>query len=220
MYTAIIVEPRKHRALSYVLNNILTNLSDDWNVVVCHGTVNKEFVETIVDTDLKNYKSRVSLIDLGVENFTEAEYNAFITSKKFYDFVPTEMFLMFQTDSIIIPKYAYLINAFLKYDYVGAPWSPSGEVGNGGFSLRRKSKMLEILEDPSYVYDGNIHVHEDLYFSRYPNIYKPSCHEAKLFSVETVFSEITFGCHKPWEYDGGRHILKLYPEIQTLASLQ
>jgi len=217
MYTAIIVEPRKHRALSFVLNNVLTNLSDDWNVIVCHGTANKEFVETILDTDLKNVKSRVSLVNLGVENYTSEEYNAFIASKKYHDLIPTEMFLNFQTDSIIIPKHASLINNFLKYDYVGAPWSPHGEVGNGGLSLRRKSKMLEIIEDTTYVYSGG---HEDLFFSRYPNIYKPSSEEAKLFSVETIFSEITFGCHKPWSYDGGRQILDLYPEIKTLASLQ
>ena len=31
-YTAIIIEPRTHKALEFVLNNFLENLNDDWIV--------------------------------------------------------------------------------------------------------------------------------------------------------------------------------------------
>jgi hypothetical protein len=221
MHTAIIVEPRKHRALSFVLNNVLTNLSDDWNVIVCHGTANKEFVEMILDTDLKNYKSRVSLVNLGVENFTRAEYNAFMCSKTYHDLIPTEMFLVFQTDSMIFSKNKRLIDEFMEFDYVGAPWTQegtitasNGKVGNGGFSLRRKSKMLEIIEKVPYPGDN-----EDLYFCNAPiPIHKPTWEHAKRFSIEHVFSEESFGCHQPWNHYG--FLSQKYPEIQTLASLQ
>jgi hypothetical protein len=126
------------------------------------------------------------------------------------------MFLVFQTDSIIISRYAHLINSFLRYDYVGAPWIRNKQVGNGGFSLRRKSKMLEIIEKVPYSNGKN----EDEYFSLSPiPMYKPTFDEAKLFSVETVFNEVSFGCHKPWNHEG-RLIVSLYPEIQTLLSLQ
>jgi len=216
MYTAIIVEPRKHRALSYVLNNILTNLSNDWNVVVCHGTQNLEFINDIISRNLDKFKDRITLHNLGVENMTVWEYNKLLTTPSFYDYIPTEMFLVFQTDSIIIPKYAFLINAFLKYDYVGAPWQNDGKIGNGGFSLRRKSKMLEIIEKVPYRYGTQ----EDAYFSYAPvPMYKPTFDEAKLFSVETVFSEVTFGCHKPWNHEGAPIVSK-YTEIQVLLSLQ
>jgi hypothetical protein len=223
MHTAIIVEPRKHRALSFVLNNVLINLSDDWNVIVCHGTVNKEFVDDILNTDLKNYKSRVSLIDLGVENLTRAEYNELIASKKFYDFVPTEMLLVFQTDSMIFAKNKHFIDEFMEFDYVGAPWCgdikpPNATVGNGGFSLRRKSKMLEIIEKVPYPGDN-----EDLYFSNAANhalidFKKPSFDHAKRFSIEHVFSEASFGCHQPWNHYG--FLSQMYPEIQILRFLQ
>ena len=36
-YTAVIVEPREHKALSFVLNNFLENLSDEWNIIIMHG---------------------------------------------------------------------------------------------------------------------------------------------------------------------------------------
>ena len=43
-YTAIIIEPRKHKALSFVLNNVLNNLNDSWNIIVFHGNLNKEYI--------------------------------------------------------------------------------------------------------------------------------------------------------------------------------
>jgi hypothetical protein len=139
-----------------------------------------------------------------------------MVSKSFYDYIPTEIFLVFQTDSIIIPKYAHLINSFLQYDYVGAPWIRNKRVGNGGFSLRRKSKMLEIIEKVPY----KPGLGEDEYFALAPlNLIKPSFEKAKLFSVETVFNEVTFGCHKPWKHEGAE-IVSLYPEIQRLLDLQ
>jgi hypothetical protein len=213
MYTAIIVEPRKHRALSFVLHNVLTNLSNDWNVIVCHGTVNKQFVDSILDTDLKNYKSRVSLIDLGVENLTREEYNALLVTKRFYDFVPTEMMLVFQTDSMIFSKNSHIINEFMEFDYVGAPWG-NGHVGNGGFSLRRKSKMLEIIEKVPYPGDN-----EDMFFSNAPiPIHKPTWEHAKRFSIEHTFSPVSFGCHQSWNfYD---YLVKEHPEFHILRSLQ
>ena len=223
MYTAIIVEPRKHRALSFVLNNILTNLSDDWNVIICHGTMNKEFVEKIIDTDLEKYKVRISMINLGVDNLTRDEYNSLIASTKFYEFVPTEMMLVFQTDSMIFSENKNLIHAFMEFDYVGAPWCevvpPNADVGNGGFSLRRKSKMLEIIEKVPYTYG----LAEDLYFSNAANhtaieFKKPSFEYAKLFSIEHVFSPISFGCHQAWNHYG--FLSQKYPEIKILFSLQ
>ena len=44
-YTAIIVEPREHKALAFVLENFLENLNDDWNVIILHGTENKKYVK-------------------------------------------------------------------------------------------------------------------------------------------------------------------------------
>ena len=161
MYTAIIVEPRKHAALSYVLNNILTNLSDDWNIIVCHGTKNLEYLQDIIKYELKS-SPRISLVNLGVDNLTIAQYNEIYATKAFHDHIPTEIFLKFETDSMILPKNAHLINEFLQYDYVGAPW-PDRQVGNGGFSLRRKSKMLELIDKVPFI-KGEA---DDGFFSQY-----------------------------------------------------
>ena len=222
MYTAIIVEPRKHAALSYVLNNILTNLSDDWNIVVCHGSLNREYIQNIITCELQNFVNRITLVDLGVDNLDYNQYARLWSNKSFYDNIPTEIFLKFETDSMIIPKNAHLIRQFLEYDYVGAPW-PDGQVGNGGFSLRKRSKMLEIIQKIRYV-NGET---EDGYFSKKlgqknnnfsVRIYKPTAGKARMFSVETVFYDQPFACHKPWAYLP--QFVAKHPEVQTLRDLQ
>jgi len=47
-FTAII-EPRKHKALSFVLNNILESLSEDWKIVFFHGKNNIEYSKNIIE---------------------------------------------------------------------------------------------------------------------------------------------------------------------------
>ena len=223
-HTAIILEPRKHKALSFVLNNFLTNLSDDWAVILYHGTDNIDYVTNIIDRDLSQYKDRISLRNLNVANLTSRDYDALLKSAAFYESIPTEMFLIFQTDTMIFAKHRDLLNQFMQYDYVGAPWDQKMfwtrkffKVGNGGLSLRRRSKMLEVIakEDAKPAY------HEDAFLS-HPNkvaVNKPSLNEAKLFAIESLFSETTFGCHKPW-VKLSKQIYGTYPEVKELFDLQ
>jgi hypothetical protein len=79
-----------------------------------------------------------------------------------------------------------------------------GEVGNGGLSLRRKSKMLEIMKN-----DTKKHLPEDMYFamSNVIKLHKPTFEKSKQFSMEWIFSEKSFGCHKT------------YPDIELLKEL-
>lgn len=221
-YTAIIVEPRKHRALSFVLHNFLHNLSDEWNIIIFHGNQNIEFIDAILKNELQQYIHRISLENLHVDNLSIHDYNKlFVTNRDFYDKIPTEMFLVFQTDTMIFEKNKQLINIFLDYDYVGAPWNhhPINRetVGNGGLSLRRKSKMLEIMEKSPYK-----HLPEDVFFSCPLNvsINKPTFELAKIFSVEETFSIITFGCHQVWNQPTWNEMCEHYPEVKLLENLQ
>ena len=217
MYTAIIVEPREHPALEFVLNNFISNLSDEWNIIVFHGNKNIDFLKKIIENNLQ---TRISLINLQVDNLTINDYNnLFMKSTILYDNIPTETFLVFQTDTIIFEKHKHLINGFLKYDYVGAPIKQGEEniwVGNGGLSLRKKSKMLEIMNNEPYR-----NVFEDTFFSlpTSVSIYKPSIDEAKFFSVEGFFNEVSFGCHQIWINDKCNELCEMYPEAKELCRL-
>jgi len=225
-YAAVIIEPRCHNALSFVLENVATCLSDDWGIIICHGTLNKEFVKKIVKR-LPTSKE-IILHPLSCENLTINMYNLLLTSKSFYDIIPTETFLIFQTDSMIFPRFKHLIHDFMEYDYVGAPWDYTLEknsVGNGGFSLRKKSKMLEILNLYPYTNEMSF-VYEDWYFSKYA-LNKPTFEKAKQFSIESVFSPKSFGCHKPWYFTDKiwckmtkRKLFHYYPECKPLSLLQ
>jgi hypothetical protein len=155
-YTAFIIEPRKHKALEFVLKNFLENLSNEWSFIIFHGNLNKEYVQNIVDTKLSKYKNRITLKSIHKDNIGTSEYSKLLTTRSFYNQIPTEIFLVFQTDTMIIQKNKDNILDFLDYDFVGAPYVGKssllpGCVGNGGLSLRKKSKMLEILDNVPYL---------------------------------------------------------------------
>ncbi len=219
-YTAVIIEPRKHKALAFVLENFLENLSEEWGFLIFHGLQNKEFVQDIIDNQLTEYKHRIiNLIQLEVDNLTIDQYNVICKSANFYRCIPTELFLLFQIDTIILKQNKDLINDFLEYDYVGAPWI-NGVVGNGGLSLRRKSKMIEVCNTVNPKYTEN----EDNYFCYQIDVplNKPHFYKAQEFSVETVFYQKSFGIHAPWKHLSiyqMDYLIYIYPEIKTLIEL-
>jgi GR25 family glycosyltransferase involved in LPS biosynthesis len=229
-YTAVIIEPRQHKALSFVLKNIALNLSNEWNIIIFHGNKNQEYVNEIIDQELKDDKNRIKLVNLYVDNLTSIEYNCLLTNISFYDYIPTETFLVFQTDTMIFKSNRHLINKFLQYDYVGAPWK-NGDVGNGGFSLRKKSKMIEIIKNNTF----NAAFNEDSFFSYIlsddvlenltkpiksrENVYKPDFETAKKFCIETFLSEEVFGCHSPWKHIDHDVLFSKYPEAKELFEL-
>jgi hypothetical protein len=194
--TVVLVEPRRHAALEFLLRNVLENLGSTWSVLVIHGTLNKDYVEAAMNRLTPQQRERISLQSLERSVLPWAEYNKMLMTKEFYQRIPTDIFLLVQTDSMICPGTQELLQKFLQYDYVGAPWKTGG-VGNGGFSLRRKSKMLEILEKCPPNPDAN----EDGFFSAGCAAVKasiPSPKEAEEFSIETIYAPRSFGLHKSW----------------------
>jgi len=224
-YTAVIIEPREHKALSLVLKNFLENLSDEWNIIIMHGNKNINYVENIIQNELFNYNDRIQMINLNVDNLSIDDYNKLLLSENFYSYIPTEIFLIFQTDTLICENQKTLINDFLQYDYVGAPWSfkhigEKGRVGgNGGLSLRKKSKMLEKIRNCN----NDENQFEDMYFSNSCSMLNfPEFTKAKNFSIETVFNEKSFGVHKPWSYmssDNLKTINENCPNLDKLIEL-
>ena len=218
-YTAIIVEPRQHSALSFVLETFLKNLSEDWTFIIFHGNKNIDFINEIIYNNLAIHKDRIQLVNLNVDNLSINDYNSlFKYNKDFYNYIKTDIFMVFQTDTIIFEKYKHLINEFLHSDYVGAPWrdflwNGSETVGNGGLSIRKKSKMLEIMEK-NIINDWP----DDAYFScpLHMHINKPPLAEAMRFSVEEIYSAQSFGCHKPWNRNYGKKLYNEHEEVRNL----
>ena len=227
-YTAIIIEPRKHKALQLVLNNFLENLDNRWYFIIFCSDFNYDFVNEIISNLELINQNRIQIIRFIESNITHKNYSELILKTNIHDYIKTEMFLIFQTDTLILNKDK--IYDFMSYDYVGAPFNRNFnwrrnypltdfyDVGNGGLSLRRKSKMLEILKNNKMKNEN-----EDTYFAYYKNINKSSTIKAQEFSIESTFYDKPFGIHKIWSYlsnDELKKLTDLYPQIQTLIDLQ
>jgi hypothetical protein len=229
-YTAIIVEPRRHKALPLVLQNMLECLSEEWNIVIFHGIRNEEYVHNIL---LSLSPSRVQMVNLFVDNLDQKTYSALMVNRNspVYQHIHTAYFLVFQTDSIMFKENAHFLKGYIEQgvDYVGAPWlicqyPPTMErdfIGNGGFSLRKTSTMFQIME--TQVWDENGHWQEDLFFTKsYPGLIlkKPSYEDAMRFCVDEIFTPVTMACHRVWCHGHFAEIARLYPICQELYDLQ
>jgi hypothetical protein len=211
-YTAFMVEPRQHKAMSFVLSNFLKNLSDEWQLIVTVGDDNENYVRNIVQELGDN---RILVFNIKLKNMNGIQYSKLLANSDLYKLIPTETFLIFQTDSIILEK--DLLDKFIQYDYVGAPWIGTKQVGNGGLSLRKKSKMLRIIEQK-----GECYQNEDLYFALTNDLNKPDFELAKQFSIETAYNDISFGVHNCWMHLSKEDYAKLsskYPQLEELRKL-
>lgn len=193
----VIVEPRKHPHLEFVMKNVVYFLPH-WSLYVFHSKDNEQFVKSIVGS--KN----VHLYVVCQKNMTIAKYNRLMTSAAFWNRVDAEDILIFQTDSYLRKSG---VETFLRYGFpiLGAPWRWCPEKhqgGNGGLSLRKKSAMLAIIARFPYREEWA----EDVYFHIHAPLLNYSLaprHIGKLFSIETIDSKESYGAHKPWAYGIG-----------------
>jgi hypothetical protein len=130
--------------------------------------------------------------------------------KGLVDHVKTDHVLIVQWDSMVYNSKRWT-NAYLNYDYIGAPWpwQPThSRVGNGGFSLRSR-RLLEALQDPALVVDPTNYnsrqednficlLHSEYLAQKY-NIRWPDWSLAKEFSYELGdWEPDAWGFHGPW----------------------
>jgi len=200
----VILEPRKHPRLIPVIKNFAYLLQKKgWGLIIIFGTNNEEFVRK----GLEGW-ANVKLIRMMAENLTSNEYSDILCSPTFWELlisVGCQHSLIFQVDTVLLKDE---VDDFLEYDYVGAPWCVKWfglDLGNGGLSLRKTLKMLEITRQCSRTamtsFGERYLMNEDIFFSFYLNRFRtgnlPSIEDALRFSVETVYYEDPCGMHQP-----------------------
>lgn len=126
------------------------------------------------------------------------DYNRLLTSKDFWQRLPYDKVLIFQTDSMLLREG---IEEFLEYDYVGAPWKFQEHGGNGGLSLRSKTAMLKcIVKQPWKSSLG----YEDVYFCNLlkgmTNLKLAPREVCEKFSCESIYAEGSLGYHAIQKY--------------------
>lgn len=179
---AVIVEPRsEHNLLEEVCRNVMYFLPQDWDLVVF------SYDRNIVSKKLENIEHIFYSTDKN--SFTIEEYNNLLTSKDFWEKIPSENIIIFQTDSYITRRFSdTYIESIVKYPFVGAVYrfgviedicslcpNDSNFMINGGFSFRKKSAMIDCInkitlgEIINFRIKKNLLIHkelahEDVYF--------------------------------------------------------
>jgi hypothetical protein len=211
---SVLVETRVLPHTEFVIKNTIQKLGEGWGHMIFCSKKNYEQIKSISDS----ISSHIEIIILKKSIRTREDYNNLLLSKKFWNQINCEKVLVYQTDTFIFKN---LDEQFLKYDYVGAPWStehseyihkrlPTEELithGNGGLSIRSVSMIKNILNRHTLVRnifeDGLRYCPEDLFFAYYAhkeNYAIAPKSVAEKFSYEYIFPDgvSTFGAHQPW----------------------
>lgn len=176
----VIVETREiHNLYEIIQDKHMKFIPKTWGLTMFLSEKNKHLVPP------EMFDREVDIRILPSDKMTIHDYNTLLTTISFWESIPHDKILVFQTDSEILRTG---IEDFIQWDYCGAEWSFPPYVGNGGFSLRSKSIMIEILKQKPYnpFEDGN----EDIYFShRIESVggRLAPIEIAKVFSVESIF---------------------------------
>lgn len=213
---AAIVETRRIPNIRAIVENHVHY--SGFKPMVFHGTDNSQFMKD----ELKGLGCTFFKMDVGYY-FDAYLYNKTLTSKFFWEHIPADKVLIFQHDSLLLRNG---IKEFLQYDFIGAPIYHEHlpmPCMNGGLSLRSKSKMLEVIE--KIPYDYNLHGNEDIYFCRgieHIGGNLPTKEVASMFSVESIFSLGSLGCHaidKYLTHDEVFKIMRQYEQRRISAEI-
>lgn len=226
-YEAVFIDFRVLPNIEFIIRNAILKLGSNWSHTIICGLDNYNFMCNIV----KNIGRNINIICLEYNNLSQEEYSLLLTKKDFWHLFYGEKILIYQEDSLIFQNN---ISPFLKYDFIGAPFSKSCNdtpncVGNGGLSLRTKLKMIEVIDNfrleelainsstKTYMEINNLkYAPEDVYFSKNMQEYNigevANWNTAYFFSSEQIFNEKSFGGHKFWisNNDWKKFVLKLF----------
>jgi len=213
---AVLIEYRCFPHLEFLIRNAILKLGSEWSFSVVCGKLNYEFISNLC---LK-ISPEIKIIKTDYENLNQSTYSLFLASVDFWNLFSGEKILIYQEDSCIFNSN---INDFLIWDYIGAPWNKTQNdtpncVGNGGFSLRTKKCMINVINNKhinkiilnsstmNYINSTGMKVApEDVYFSKImqeSNIGKVADWDiASNFSTESIFNINSFGGHNFWLSD-------------------
>lgn len=147
--------------------------------------------ETLYFSDVP-YSEDPRIQHIPIERFKSVEdYNRFVF-KELGAYIETSHVLVIQWDGYVISGESWS-DEFLKYDYIGAPWTYTDgrNVGNGGFSLRSRHLHRMLQKDEFEYYSP-----EDEKICRYYRQTLEKKFDIK-FAPEEVAHRFSFELHRP-----------------------
>lgn len=214
IFNSIIIENRIVINFEQILKNHIYFLNKNnkdvkWGLQIFHSDGNENFIRNIVDG-----WENVVLTKLNIEDLDKKSHTELFKSLDFWESVEGETILNFQIDSLLLRE---IPESFLQYNFIGAPWSKPKEgkfIGNGGLSIRKKSKTIEYLK----THKPEEGVWEDIFFVKYLDDNDlPDILTAMKFSVEDIFYPNPIGLHNPINIPV--HLLKLILD-KSLTSIK
>ena len=144
---AVIIEPRIDQITEHVIYNFMHFLNPlGFNLLIITHSGHQQTIESRFP-----YAFMLNICDhhiffdsSGNPNITIESYNTILFDPEFWRIVSAETVLIFQRDCIMFREFS---EHFLLYDYAGSNYlvnhAPLFGGINGGFSIRKKSVMLE-----------------------------------------------------------------------------
>ena len=191
-YETVFIDFRWLPHIEYLVRNMIIKLPTWKHTIVC-GNKNIHKIQEMCQT----ISDKINIIHLNINTSTVMEYSNLLLTTNFWNRLSGKKILLYQEDTFIFHGN---IEPFLKYDFIGAPW-PKGfilEVGNGGFSLRTRDKMIEIIEN--FTITEELQKNEDVFFCTHMlnsrrGVVAPK-NIAQYFAEEFVVSNSPLGGHK------------------------
>ena len=214
--TAFITEPRKHKALKFVLENFLSILPEEWNIQINHSTENINYIKQVINNSeiisKADSQSRILLHNLKVKELTHEDESALSRSIDFWNSIDGDLLLKFECDTMLCPNSKHRISDFEKFKYIGGYWGtqlyspldspyptlkPGGAYHapykgpqvlpmNGALSIRDKQTMIDTITEFHTSHKASGKPYVDDYFFS-EFISKPTTREVISFSIDNGY---------------------------------
>jgi hypothetical protein len=147
---AAIIETRFHTSLIPLILHFSTVLGPTWPIFIYTSAelAGQFSASAALSRYLQAGTFQIRLLPQTVQ-FTKRGVNDFLTKPWLWEsLAPAEHILIFQSDSMICANAGKSVEDYFEYDFVGAPIAKGlGEGYNGGLSLRKRSTIIQILEN-------------------------------------------------------------------------
>jgi hypothetical protein len=148
---AVIVDPRYDSLMESVIINFMHFMNPKgWNLlIVSHAQYKDEIAQKIPNALFYNIDESQIIYDSNkIPNIKVGTYNEILLDKSFWNSIPASTIAIFQKDCIMYKMFDDIYN---EYDYSGANFYNTHQSYiyggiNGGFSIRKKSAMIECID--------------------------------------------------------------------------
>ncbi|KNC81103.1 hypothetical protein SARC_06564 [Sphaeroforma arctica JP610] len=209
------MEPRRIENAMYVLNNFNSLTPMSWDLVIVCSSENQDFMEQKANMLLGTRKVYFLVILPAI--FSGAGYNALFLKLAFWNQIPYDTVLVFQSDSVLCANSPFRIEDFMKYKYIGCAlgeaygvgshydWAPHPFYGSGGLTIRNVEYHKACLKNPKL---ASLRVGpwaaEDLFFSHCVHEGSETDRAENVtvmqqFCTQQGFKQPSFGMHKFWD---------------------